>query len=265
MFETRLDALRDQFSAASSRWPNLHSILILWPEDREPPDEIPEKLSGQYAVPAGETDGEPTYACTLVGTAAMDTPAFRYRAGSAGMLTLRRSFGRFGGDPREITDPDEITACGQRWGALAKDGARHLEAIGEQCGLSANALGWEGYTRWLLAVHETIRPSTRELTEHHWCEVLDDLFLASAQALDVWMGTDAPPRGPVNLSPTEQDLIDVIREIGPDGTRTQMAILDALAGKGKMPSEGTTKIALSAMVRHGVLLPGYRLPEWETG
>ena len=73
------------------------------------------------------------------------------------------------------------------------------------------------------------------------------------------------PRGPVTPSPAERDLIEAIREIGPDGTRSQTAIFNALSAKGKVPSEGQTKNLLASMVRHGILLRGYRLPEWGAG
>jgi len=66
----------------------------------------------------------------------------------------------------------------------------------------------------------------------------------------------------VRLSGAEQDIIEVIREIGPSGDRSQTAILDALASKGKVVSPGTTKVILASLVRHGILRKGYRLPEW---
>ena len=68
----------------------------------------------------------------------------------------------------------------------------------------------------------------------------------------------------VRLSAAEQDIDDVIREAG-GAIESQAAIFDALAAKGKIPSEGTTKTLLAAMVRHGILQvgpggKGYKLP-----
>ena len=71
------------------------------------------------------------------------------------------------------------------------------------------------------------------------------------------------PASPIKLSAAEQDLIDVIREIGQDGDRSQRNIMAVLNQKDKAPSEGTTKTTLAALVRHGILLDGYRLPEWD--
>jgi hypothetical protein len=77
-----------------------------------------------------------------------------------------------------------------------------------------------------------------------------------------WVWPAAPVK--VHLSPTEQDIVDVIREAGGE-VASQAAVLDALSVKGKIPSEGTTKITLAALVRHGILQTGpggkgYRLP-----
>lgn len=72
----------------------------------------------------------------------------------------------------------------------------------------------------------------------------------------------------VRLSPAEQDIVSVIRKAG--HRLTQREIFDALSEQGKLPSEGTTKITLAALVRHSILThdakadpPGYGLPEWE--
>ena len=78
--------------------------------------------------------------------------------------------------------------------------------------------------------------------------------------------TERDERGPINLSPAEEDLLDAIRGIGPDGDRSQRAIFDYLSTLGKLPSEGTTKNHLAAMKRHGILIEDgrgqYALPEW---
>ncbi len=95
-----------------------------------------------------------------------------------------------------------------------------------------------------------------------------DLAMMVLQAVEIDLQKQrsfksAQIRGPISLTETERDIIDVIREIGPDGDRSQKAIFDALSRKGKIPSTGTTKVVLAAMVRHGILLEGYRLPEWQ--
>ena len=61
----------------------------------------------------------------------------------------------------------------------------------------------------------------------------------------------APQRPSIVLSPAEQDIVDVVREIGPNKPRTQKTIFNALSVKGKIPSEGTTKITLAALCAMG--------------
>jgi hypothetical protein len=79
-----------------------------------------------------------------------------------------------------------------------------------------------------------------------------------------WVWPSTPAKAEVNLSPAEQDIVDVIREAG-GKIDSQSKILDALNVKEKIPSEGTTKVLLAAMVRHGILKTGpggkgYSLP-----
>lgn len=69
------------------------------------------------------------------------------------------------------------------------------------------------------------------------------------------------------LSPAEKDIVNVIRQAGHRLTQTQ--ILNALSAEEKIPSVGTTKVTLAALVRHAILThdgradpPGYGLPEW---
>ena len=62
----------------------------------------------------------------------------------------------------------------------------------------------------------------------------------------------------------EQDIIDVIREAG-GYVPSQTLVFNALSAKDKIPSEGTTKVNLAAMKRHGILQAGpggkgYKLP-----
>jgi hypothetical protein len=87
------------------------------------------------------------------------------------------------------------------------------------------------------------------------------------QAAAEWQTAERTPadsKAEVHLSPAEQDIVDVIREAG-GAIDSQTAIFNALAAKGKIPSEGTTKTSLAAMVRHGILQTGpggkgYKLP-----
>jgi hypothetical protein len=201
---SRLSNLKQQFSNASGTWTNFQSVFITWPEDKTRPDNLPRNLEGAYAVPVPSPEGESHYVNTFLSGRRLDTLNGRYRQGVAGMLIPRRSFGKFGGDAREIIDPDEVQAIGQRFSYLANEGSPLLRENGSKLSLSKNTLMWEGNREvWLLALHETIKPKSRRLTEFythetlepearkliesHHAEVIGDVFLASVNAIDVWL------------------------------------------------------------------------------
>ncbi len=246
--EQRFTVLRDRFCAASDKWPNLESILITWPEGQPPLENLPAELDGQYAIAVPCPDSDTAlWICTLVGGIAMDTPAQRYRTGCAGQLVLRRSFGKLFGNPREIADPDESHACGERFKVLATDGAEHLAVVGSMLGLSRDSLKWLAWTRWQLAVHETIGPTTRELAGGYRYEKLADVFMASAQAIDCWRNLGIAPgkitvdiaRGTVTVDgqdyPAEPHHCAVVQALINEGgrniTSSQLSELHGCAGK----------------------------------
>ncbi len=212
----QFQALRDRFCTASDQWPNLSSVLITWPEDRPEPQsgDFPAELPPQCCVPypSSAPDGTLWWKALLVGGYSMDTPDCRYRAGLAGLHYLFRSFGKCFSDPRQIDHPDETAACADRFKTLAQVGVRCLERAGPAIRLSANTLSWRGLTRWVLAVHETVEGEERYLTEWHECQILPDIFLASAQAIDAWMqGQAASDSVLVATGPT----LDGQQQVGP--------------------------------------------------
>lgn len=229
----RFSALRDRFCRASDKWPNLQTILITWAEDEPPCDamvDLPRDLSPQYAVPYPEraSDGSIAFAALLIGGCELDSPARRYRAGRAGMIIIRRSFGKFSGDPRKVDDPDEATAIGERFKALAWDGSRHLEQVGEAVGLSKNVLDRQGYTRWVLAVHETVEGRILKLRERYTCEILDDIFLSSAEAINKWVADWSEPAAVSEESTASADSADNPR-LFPGGAPDNPDIRDLVA------------------------------------
>lgn len=198
----RFGVLRDRFCAASDKWPNLESVLITWPEDLPPPSNLPPDLDTQGAVPDPRYltpeqrigySGPVVFKALVVGGARLDTAGKRFRSGVAARISLRRSFGRLWGDPREHDDPDEAHACGERFKALATTGAEHLEHVGGALGLSGGTLMAREWTRWQLAVHETVSPITLDLEGGYRVERLPDVFLASAEAIDAWIERGMPP------------------------------------------------------------------------
>jgi hypothetical protein len=189
----RFEALKEQFARASSDWPNFQSVFITWPEDKPEPENLPTELQGESAIPVPGPEGEAHYVAMLTGSRRHDTPAGRYRNGVAGMLILRRDFGRFG-DPLEITDPDQEQACNDRFKMLAKAGAVLLKKCGTKIGLSENTLMWRSWNRWVLALHETLKPEARPLrewgtveTDWHTVQVLEDIFFESVNAITIWL------------------------------------------------------------------------------
>lgn len=91
----------------------------------------------------------------------------------------------------------------------------------------------------------------------------DPAILEELSKLHIPLGSKEPRRGPIKFSESEEDLFTAIRAIGRTGDRSQRAIMDFLAGRGKVVSEGTTKNTLAALVRHG-LLHGYALLGWSS-
>lgn len=171
-------SLKRQFEEASACWPNLTSVLILWPEG-DPPTEIPSRLKAPYGVPASDPRelSWSTLYCDC-----FDTPQRRYRSGYAGQLSYWRRFGKFSGDQNEIVDPDAECACDQRFNALAEVASRLIDDLGG-AGLSVE---WRGVpdTRWQLAVHELTKPVSHKLAGTPAVyEKIPDLWLASAAAV----------------------------------------------------------------------------------
>jgi hypothetical protein len=190
----RFEALKKQFSRASSDWPNFQSVFITWPEDKPEPENLPTKLQGQSAVNVPAPKGKAHHVMMLTGSATIDRPGFRFRKGVAGKLIYRRSFGKFYGDPQVIQDPDEEKACNDRFKVLSEEGSDLLKKCGVKIGLSENTLMWGHWETWVLALHETLNPEAQPLRKWHTVEnewdmvqVIEDIFLASENAITIWV------------------------------------------------------------------------------
>src|SRR5262245_53580367 len=101
-------SLRRQFDEASARWPNLTSVLVLWP-DTDPEPEIPAALTAPQEIYEPRPDSKILWWKALYGER-RDTPEGRYRSGSAGQLSYWRKFGKFSGE-NQIKDNDIETEC----------------------------------------------------------------------------------------------------------------------------------------------------------
>jgi hypothetical protein len=228
---SQLSNLREQFSNASGEWPNFQSVFITWPEDKLRPVNLPQRLGGAYAIPVPAPEGESHYRNTFLSGTNADTPADRYRKGVAGMLVPRRSsFGNCG-DQRENTKPNKLQECNQRFTYLVNQGSPFLKEYGTKIGLSENMLKWANNQRvaWLLALHETIKPTAKKLTEFythesldrkarkliefHNVEVIGDVFHASADVIDTWLRIlrDGQGKSPI---PPNQETVDTIISLG---------------------------------------------------
>lgn len=194
------NSLKRQFEEASARWPNLTSVLVLWPEAESKPS-IPNYLRAPFAIPVPGPD-EKTLAWDGVYADRLDMPGRRCRIGCASLLTYWRRFGKFGGDQNETADPDLEMECDQRFRALAEVAGRLIDDL-HGAGLSADTLGWgktEKWravtdTRWQLAVHELTKPERCPLRDTSATyEKIPDLFLASATAVSRLVSTGKPPK-----------------------------------------------------------------------
>lgn len=103
-----------------------------------------------------------------------------------------------------------------------------------------------------------------------WVDARDDyewIVEHAIESLQGWLRwLDALPP-PIRLSDAEQVIVDAIAAKG-ERLDTD-ALLNAIAARKHVASEGTTKAALAALVRHGLLTQGrdsrgegYGLPEW---
>ena len=204
----RLRNLSTSFVEASTRWPNLESHLVTWPEDQPAPADLMELTQFAIPYPKRGEDGNMWFKDSLVGGCETDNGDARFRPKRAGALILRRSFGMCFGDPRIVKDPDEYTACGDRLRALASDGVSILlDRIG-QLRLSSHTRAWlvHQVPGWQLAVHE-IAPGEQLRTDNDVLyEKIADLFLASANAAEMLsQHFEESPRLPLAAVDCEQE------------------------------------------------------------
>jgi hypothetical protein len=192
------DELTRQFSAATGKWPNLQSWLIRWPEDKPSPnatDIMQSNLAGKAPPRASrDADGALTIHLTVAVTdyaSYSDLPAQRFRSGFAGMLILRRSFGK-ASDFDDIT-PEDLQA-GERFRVLSQTAAKSLEP-GDA---SAESMRDRSIVGWMLVVHEKIEPPWKQLvgsgfdqlekkgsySDDYQVQIVDDVFLESSLAIE---------------------------------------------------------------------------------
>lgn len=187
----RLKRLGDQFSRASSDWPNLEGILLWWTEGK-PELDLPQFLMPQGAVPVptateqfnqkeGPLPDEPFDFVPIYGSN-LDKPAARFRKGFSGMLTWRRDFHQFG-DPTIITDPATERACWDRFKTLSTECVERLDWFRAQ--ISSETLAQPAWIRWTLAVHELSNFKVRDLEPDAHYTIANDLFLSSASVVDL--------------------------------------------------------------------------------
>lgn len=174
-----LTVLARQFEDASKRWPNLTSVLVTWSESAPAFDAewLPDDLQPQYAVPVPAPAGELHYVALAIGDCRLDSPARRFRPGSAGMLILRRSFGVMG-DRADIRDPSEAVAVADRWHALTD---QLMPVWYETSKVDPSPEGdrlWN--PRWRLILHGEVESRHLVVRSVYQVSVVNDLFLASS-------------------------------------------------------------------------------------
>lgn len=196
-----LSVLARHFDEASKRWPNLTSVVVTWPEDADEFDThwLPLDLQPQCAVAVPAPKGELHFVALDIGTTRRDTPAYRFRPGRAGSMTLCRSFGVFG-DPTRIRDPGEAIAIIDRWRALNEQ----LRPLWRGISLAdPNPKGdWPWEQRWWLTLHDLAETRAFTLKDQYVVSVVDDLFLASSLVIHRQMeGTQMSARSVSVVTP----------------------------------------------------------------
>lgn len=174
-----LTVLARQFEDASKRWPNLTSVLVTWSESAPAFDAewLPDDLQPQYAVPVPAPAGELHYVALAIGDCRLDSPARRFRPGSAGMMILRRSFGVMG-DRADTRDPSDAVAVADRWHALTD---QLMPVWYETSKVDPSPEGdrlWN--PRWRLILHGEVESRHLVVRSVYQVSVVNDLFLASS-------------------------------------------------------------------------------------
>jgi len=152
------------------------------------------------------------------------------------------------------------------WGVIAPDHIRHLDLDGFPS--SEDLLSTASRPKIAHAIWRVLDPTGSRRDAgftlfDRLSALMDQEYARAVARLDKRQAATSGSRSQSSLSDSEKDLLEVIAEIGPAGDRRQRSILDKLSAEGKTPSEGTTKMILAALVRHGILREGYRLPEWD--